>query len=214
MRDSFETAASLLACGVDVDKSCLFRQSQVLQHSELMWILTCMTPLSWLNKMTQFKEKSATKDQTSLGLYGYPTLMASDILVYKATHVPVGNDQTQHLEFTVDVAERLNSILSHSGVQVPLPKAIGNEEKRVMSLQNGSKKMSKSDGTVKSIIYLTDAPEEIRSKIMKAKTDSLGSVSYLPEKRPEVANLLRMYAYSKNVDVRVLDEYFDKDNMF
>ena len=172
---TLKTVATLLACGLNPNKSTIFVQSHVAAHTEMQWFLSSLTPLSWLNKMIQFKEKKAANDKfTSLSLYSYPILMASDILFYQATHVPVGEDQTQHLELTRDIGDRFNRIF---GDMFPLPQKMDYAESlytcdRVMSLQNAQKKMSKSDKSLKSCIFLIDDPDMIRLKIRKAKTDS------------------------------------------
>ena len=174
---TLKTAATLLACGINPQQSTLFVQSHVPAHLELQWFLSSLTPLSWLNKMIQFKEKKSANDRySSLSLYSYPVLMAADILLYKATHVPVGEDQTQHLELSRDIAERFNRLF---GEIFPEPQQLIFEESlhqcnKVMSLQNANKKMSKSDKSQKSIINLVDDSEMIRLKIRKAKTDSFG----------------------------------------
>lgn len=201
---TLKTAATLIACGINPLKSTLFVQSNVPAHTEMQWFLSSMTPLSWLNKMIQFKEKRAKSDKkSSLSLFSYPVLMASDILLYKATHVPVGEDQTQHLELSKDIAERYNRIF---GEHFPYPQKLEFQESlyhcnRVMSLQNGLKKMSKSDTSAKACIHLVDDAEVIRLKIRKAKTDSHGTITYDPENRPELANLLRIYAAIEGIPV-------------
>ncbi|MFQ5984351.1 MAG: tryptophan--tRNA ligase [Alphaproteobacteria bacterium] len=189
-----EVAAGLLAAGLDPDRCVMFNQSQVNGHPALAWILNCLTPLGWLNRMTQFKEK-AGKDRESagLGLYAYPVLMTADVLVHKATHVPVGEDQKQHLELARDIAAAFNR---HYGVDyftLPEPLIYG-EGARVMSLRDGTKKMSKSDPSDYSRINLTDDPDTVARKFQKAKTDSYPGVTYEPERRPEATNLLGIYA--------------------
>src|SRR3984957_4619210 len=191
-----ETAAAYIACGIDTNKSTFLVQSAVAAHAELMWILSTHTPLGWLNRMTQFKEKSAKgRDLEQLGLYAYPVLMAADVLAYKATHVPVGEDQKQHIELMRDVAGAFNR---HYGVEyfpLPEPQILG-EAARVMSLRDGTKKMSKSDESDYSRINLTDDADTISKKIKKATTDA----EPLPEalaalaKRPEADNLVTIYA--------------------
>jgi len=191
-----ETAAAYIAAGIDTTKSTLFVQSAVPAHTELMWILSSFTPLGWLNRMTQFKDKAAkSRDLELLGLYAYPVLMAADILAYKATHVPVGEDQKQHLELARDIAGAFNR---HYGAEIfplPEPQILG-EAARVMSLRDGTKKMSKSDESDYSRINLTDDADTIALKIRKAKTDT----DPLPEavadliKRPEADNLVTIYA--------------------
>jgi tryptophanyl-tRNA synthetase len=192
-----EIAAAYIAAGIDTAKSIIFAQSHVSAHAELAWILSCFTPMGWLNRMTQFKEK-AGKDRESapLGLYGYPVLMAADILTYKATHVPVGEDQKQHLELARDIAGAFNRRYGVDFFPLPEPQILG-EATRVMSLRDGTKKMSKSDLSDMSRINMTDTPDLIAQKIRKAKTDPEGplpsSVDGL-EGRPEADNLLTLYA--------------------
>lgn len=189
-----EVAAALIASGIDLQKSLLFPQSAVSVHAELAWILGCHTPLGWLNRMTQFKEKAGKqRDNASLGLYGYPVLMAADILAYKATHVPVGEDQKQHLELARDIAGAFNRAYSQSYFPEPEPLILG-EATRVMSLRDGRAKMSKSDASDMSRINLTDDADTIANKFKKAKTDLIDGIVYDPENRPEVANLLNIYA--------------------
>ena len=191
-----ETAAAYIASGIDVNKVTLFPQSAVPAHTELAWILNCNTPLGWLNRMTQFKEKSCkNRDLELLGLYSYPVLMAADILIYKATHVPVGEDQKQHVELTRDVAAAFNRQYGADYFPLPEPQILG-EATRVMSLRDGTKKMSKSDESDYSRINLTDDVDAIALKFRKAKTDP----EPLPEKiadleqRPEADNLVTIYA--------------------
>jgi tryptophanyl-tRNA synthetase len=174
--------------------SIVFNQSQVKGHAALAWILNCMTPLGWLSRMTQFKEKAGkAREQAALGLFAYPVLMAADILLYKATHVPVGEDQKQHLELSRDIAGAFNRTYGVEFFPLPEPMILG-EATRVMSLRDGTKKMSKSDPSDYSRINLTDDASTIALKIRKAKTDSEPTVSYDREKRPEAANLIDIYA--------------------
>ncbi len=189
-----EVTAGFLASGVDPKRCIIFNQSRVRMHSQLAWMLGCQTPLGWLNRMTQFKEKAGKKrDNASLGLYGYPVLQAADILGYKATHVPVGEDQKQHLELSRDIAGAFNR---NFGVEFfPLPEPIiEGEATRVMSLRDGTAKMSKSDPSDNSRINLTDDRDTIARKFRKAKTDSEPGVTFDQEARPEAANLLNIYA--------------------
>ncbi|MDX2073198.1 MAG: tryptophan--tRNA ligase [Alphaproteobacteria bacterium] len=189
-----ETAAAYIACGIDAEKCAIFPQSAVSGHAELNWILSCETPLGWLNRMTQFKEKAGKdKEKAVLGLYGYPVLMAADILLYKATHVPVGEDQKQHLELSRDIAGAFNR---HYGKEFfPLPEpVIMKSAARIMSLRDGTKKMSKSDESDYSRISLTDDADTIAQKFRKAKSDMVEGKSYNDESRPEAQNLLTMYA--------------------
>lgn len=190
------TAAAYIAAGVDPAKSTLFPQSAVRAHTELGWIFNTLTPLGWLNRMTQFKDKTAkNRDHELLGLYSYPVLMAADILVYKATHVPVGEDQKQHLELTRDLAGAFNRQFSVEYFGLPEPQILG-EATRVMSLRDGSKKMSKSDESDYSRINLTDDADTIALKFRKAKTDSdpLPDNTKALEARPEADNLVTIYA--------------------
>jgi tryptophanyl-tRNA synthetase len=200
-----EVTAAFIACGIDPQKHIVFNQSQVAEHAELAWVLNCVARLGWLNRMTQFKEKAGKdRENASVGLYAYPTLMAADILVYRATHVPVGEDQKQHLELSRDVAQKFNndfgeSIRSHGfgDAFFPLPEPlITGEATRVMSLRDGSKKMSKSDPSDYSRINLTDDADAIAQKIRKAKTDPepLPSEEKGLETRPEADNLVGIYA--------------------
>lgn len=191
-----EVAAAYIAAGVDPERNILFNQSVVPGHSELGWILNCYTPLGWLNRMTQFKEKAGKhKDNANLGLYAYPVLMAADILLYKATHVPVGEDQKQHLELARDIAGAFNRQHGQEFFPLPEPQILG-EATRVMSLRDGSKKMSKSDESEYSRINMTDDADAIAQKIRKAKTDPepLPETVEGLEKRPEADNLVTIYA--------------------
>ena len=196
-----EIAAIFIASGIDPVKSIIFNQSMVSAHSEAAWILSCVSRIGWLNRMTQFKEKAGKdKEKASIGLYSYPVLMAADILLYDATHVPVGDDQKQHLELCRDIAQKFNNDFNKQDfLKVPEP-LIQKQFSRIMSLKDGLKKMSKSDPSDLSRINLTDDKEEILNKIKKAKTDPLP----LPEKvedlteRPEAENLLGIYSSLKN----------------
>jgi tryptophanyl-tRNA synthetase len=191
-----EVAASFIASGIDPQRSILFNQSQVPAHAELAWIFNCVARLGWLNRMTQFKEKAGKdRENASAGLYVYPNLMAADILAYKATHVPVGEDQKQHLELARDIAQKFNHDYGVDMFPLVEPMIFG-EATRVMSLRDGSRKMSKSEPSDMSRINLTDTPDQIAQKIRKAKTDPAplpDSLSGL-EDRPEAANLLGIYA--------------------
>ena len=199
-----ETAATFIACGIDPASSIIFNQSMVSAHSEAAWILSCVSRIGWLNRMTQFKEKAGKdKEKASIGLYSYPVLMAADILLYDATHVPVGDDQKQHLELCRDIAQKFNNDFNQIDfLKVPEP-LIQKQFSRIMSLKDGTKKMSKSDPSDLSRINLTDNKEEILNKIKKAKTDLL----LLPEetkdliKRPEAENLLGIYSSLQKQDL-------------
>jgi tryptophanyl-tRNA synthetase len=200
-----EVTAAFIACGIDPKKHIVFNQSQVAEHAELAWVFNCVARLGWLNRMTQFKEKAGKdRENASVGLYAYPTLMAADILVYRATHVPVGEDQKQHLELSRDVAQKFNndfgeSIRTHGfgDAFFPLPEpVITGEATRVMSLRDGTKKMSKSDASDQSRINLTDDADAIAQKVRRAKTDPepLPSEEKGLETRPEADNLVGIYA--------------------
>ena len=192
-----ETVATFVACGIDVKKSIIFKQSKVPAHSEAAWILSCVARMGWLNRMTQFKEKAGKdKEKASIGLYSYPILMAADILLYDATHVPVGDDQKQHLELCRDIAQKFNKDYEVDDFfKTPEP-LIKKEFSRIMSLKDGLKKMSKSELSDNSRINLTDEKDEIISKIKKAKTDSLPLPTNKEEleKRPEARNLIGIYS--------------------
>lgn len=189
-----EVAAALLAAGIDPKRSILFVQSNVLAHTELCWIFNCVTPMGWLNRMTQFKEKAGkNRENAPVGLFDYPVLQAADILAYKATHVPVGEDQKQHLELSRDIAGAFNRKFAEGFFPLPEPLILG-EATRVMSLRDGTKKMSKSDASDLSRLNLTDGPDAIALKLQKAKSDSLDGLSVDPENRPEATNLLTIYA--------------------
>jgi tryptophanyl-tRNA synthetase len=200
-----EVTAAFIASGIDPKRNIVFNQSQVAEHSELAWIFNCVARMGWLNRMTQFKEKAGKdRENASVGLYAYPTLMAADILVYRATHVPVGDDQKQHLELARDVAQKFNndyasSIHAHGygDAFFPLPEPlITGPAPRVMSLRDGTKKMSKSDASDYSRINLTDDADAIAQKIRKAKTDPepLPSEEKGLETRAEADNLVGIYA--------------------
>jgi tryptophanyl-tRNA synthetase len=188
--------AAYIAAGIDPDRNILFNQSAISGHAELNWILSCHTPLGWLNRMTQFKEKAGKhRDNAVLGLYAYPVLMAADILLYKGTHVPVGEDQKQHLELARDIAGAFNRFYNVECFPLPEPQILG-EATRVMSLRDGTKKMSKSDESDYSRINLTDDADTIALKIRKAKTDPepLPDTIEALEKRAEADNLITIYA--------------------
>ena len=191
-----EVAASVLAAGINPTTSILFNQSQVPQHAELAWIFNCVARLGWLNRMTQFKEKAGkNRENATVGLYAYPTLMAADILAYKATHVPVGDDQKQHLELTRDIAQAFNAMFGEEFFPLPEPQILG-KATRVMSLRDGNAKMSKSDPSEYSRITMRDAADTIMTKIKKAKTDPepLPSEEDGLKDRPEAKNLVSIYA--------------------
>jgi len=188
---SREAAALIIAAGVDPEKSAVFIQSHIHAHAELTWLLNCLAPIGWMQRMTQFKEKSEKqKEQVSVGLFGYPVLMAADILLYDTDLVPVGEDQKQHLEFTRDLAQRFNSKYGETFV-VPEP-SIPTIGARIMGLENPERKMSKSEGGEGNTINLLDPPAKIRKKIKRATTDSLRDILF-DESRPGIYNLLVLY---------------------
>ena len=210
-----ETTAAFLASGIDPKKSIIFNQSLVSAHSEGAWILGCIARMGWLNRMTQFKEKAGKdKEKASVGLYIYPVLMAADILLYDATHVPVGEDQKQHLELSRDIAQKFNlDYKAPNFLKVPEP-LIQKNFSRIMSLKDGSKKMSKSDSSDLSRINMTDTKDEIVNKIKKAKTDtdSLPSTDKDIQKRPELENLLGIYSsIKKQTLLKSIDEFSGKN---
>ncbi|WP_262693490.1 tryptophan--tRNA ligase [Kordiimonas aquimaris] len=191
-----EAAAAYMAAGVNPEQSILFNQSKVAGHAELAWIFNCVSRLGWLNRMTQFKDKAGkNKEKSSVGLYVYPNLMAADILLYKATHVPVGDDQKQHLELTRDIAQKFNTDFGKELFPLTEPIIMG-EGARIMSLRDGSKKMSKSDPSEFSRINLNDDADTIAQKIRKARTDAepLPATAEGLDSRPEAANLVGIYA--------------------
>ena len=210
-----ETVATFIASGIDPKKSIIFNQSGVAAHSEGAWILSCIARMGWLNRMTQFKEKAGKdKEKASIGLYSYPVLMAADILLYDATHVPVGDDQKQHLELCRDIAQKFNNDFDQDNfLKVPEP-LIQNEFSRIMSLKDGSKKMSKSELSDLSRINLTDDKDTIVNKIKKAKTDTLPMPSSVQElnERLEARNLLGIYSSLNNSTLQNTVENFSGKN--
>ena len=209
------TVASFLAAGIDPNKSIIFNQSAVSGHSELAWILNCVSRIGWLNRMTQFKDKAGSdKEKASVGLYIYPNLMAADILLYKATHVPVGADQKQHLELSRDIAQKFNNDFKCKNF-FPLPEPlISKNISRIMSLRDGTKKMSKSEESDNSRINLSDGPDEINKKIKKARSDSEPIPDNLKslEKKPEAFNLLTIYSELSKVKLeKILNEVAGKE---
>ena len=223
MRNIREVTAAYLAAGIDPKKHIVFNQSQVAQHAELAWVFNCVARMGWLNRMTQFKEKAGSnRENASVGLFSYPTLMAADILLYRATHVPVGDDQKQHLELTRDIAAKFNNDFAeqiagagHDGGYFPMTDPIiEGPATRVMSLRDGSKKMSKSDPSDLSRIVMTDDADTIAKKIRKAKTDP----APLPEtleslkERPEADNLVGIYAaLSETSKLAVIEMFGGKE---
>ena len=213
-----ETVAGFLATGLDPNKSIIFNQSAVSGHTELAWILNCVSRIGWLNRMTQFKDKAGSdKEKASVGLYIYPNLMAADILLYKATHVPVGADQKQHLELSRDIALKFNNDFNCKDF-FPLPEPlISKKVSRIMSLRDGTKKMSKSEESDYSRINLKDDADEINKKIKKAKSDSeqIPDNIKVLEKKPEALNLLNIYSEISKVSLEeVLNEMSGKEYSF
>ncbi len=198
---TLQTTAIYLAAGLSPDKVTIFTQSSIKEHAELAWILNCVTPLGWLKRMTQFKDK-AGKDQekAGLGLFSYPVLMAADILLYQADIVPVGEDQQQHLELTRDIAGVVNRKFDCDVFKLP-EALIQGPTTRVMSLKDGLKKMSKSDHSDASRINLSDSNDQIYQKIKKAKTDNIMEISYDPKLRPEISNLIDIYSALSNIKI-------------
>ena len=211
----FETVATFVASGIDPKENIIFNQSQVSAHSEAAWILGCTARMGWLNRMTQFKEKAGKdKEKASIGLYSYPILMAADILLYDATHVPVGDDQKQHLELCRDIAQKFNNDFNIENFLVAPEPLIQKEFSRIMSLKDGLKKMSKSEASDMSRINLSDTEDQIINKIKKAKTDPLPMPTEIKDldKRPEARNLLGIYSSLKNVDLgKSVNEFSGKN---
>jgi len=210
-----ETLATFIASGIDYKKSIIFNQSSVSAHAEGAWMLSCVARMGWLNRMTQFKEKAGNdKEKASVGLYAYPVLMAADILLYDATHVPVGHDQKQHLELCRDIAQRFNSDFNAPDfLKTPEP-LIQKNFSRIMSLKDGMKKMSKSDPSDLSRINLTDEKDLIVNKIKKAKTDPMPMPTNEEnlEKRPEAENLLGIYSSLSNQTLEQSKKEFNGKN--
>jgi tryptophanyl-tRNA synthetase len=205
--------ASYIACGLNPEKSVIFIQSDVPEHTELAWLLSCSTPIGWLTRMTQFKDKAAKdRESSSLGLLAYPVLMAADILLYHATHVPVGDDQTQHLELTRDIAGAFNRQFKTDYFKEPI--AVNNKSAtRIMSLRDTGKKMSKSDESDYSRINLLDSPDLIMQKFKKAKTDSVPGIYYDEKNRPEISNLINIYcAFTENTIEEANRKFADYSN--
>ena len=210
-----ETAATFIASGLNPNKSILFNQSLVPAHSEGSWILSCIGRMGWLNRMTQFKEKAGKdKEKASVGLYIYPILMAADIMLYDATHVPVGDDQKQHLELCRDIAQKFNNDYHVEDFLVPPEPLIQKQFSRIMSLKDGTKKMSKSDMSDLSRINLKDSKDLIINKIKKAKTDPhpIPNIIEELENRPEAENLLGIYSSLKNQNINTTLKEFGGKN--
>ena len=212
-----EVIAAFIASGINPNENVLFSQSQVPQHSQRAWIFNCVARMGWLNRMTQFKDKAGKdKENASVGLFSYPTLMAADILIYLASHVPVGEDQKQHLELTRDIAQKFNNDFQTELFPIPEPLIFG-EATRVMSLRDGSKKMSKSDASDYSRIMLKDTDVQIVQKIKKARTDPKPLPDTLEEakKRPEALNLLSIFSSLNDVSTKeTISNYAGKDFAF
>jgi len=209
-----EVAAAFIASGIDPQKSIIFNQSAVPEHTQLSWVLNCVARIGWLNRMTQFKDKAGkNKENVSVGLFTYPILMASDIMIYKATHVPVGEDQKQHLELTRDIVIKFNNDFKKEVFPLPEP-VIMKKAARIMSLRDGSKKMSKSDSSDYSRIMLTDSNDDIAKKIKKAKTDAKpipGKIADL-ESMSEANNLITIYAACSDSDLSTVFEGYKGKN--
>ncbi len=212
LRNNIINAAAIyLASGLDPNKSTLFLQSSVKEHTELAWILNCVTPIGWLKRMTQFKDKAGgNQDNANTGLFTYPVLMAADILLYNADVVPVGDDQKQHLELTRDIAGAVNRKFNQDILKIPEP-LIQGVATRVMSLRDGKKKMSKSDPSDASRVNLLDDADTIVKKIKKSKTDSQEKITYDVNERPEISNLINIYsAFSSDSIDAILTKYDSK----
>ena len=211
----YQTVATFIASGIDPKKSIIFNQSKVSAHSETAWILSCVARMGWLNRMTQFKEKAGSdKEKASIGLYSYPVLMAADILLYDTTHVPVGDDQKQHLELCRDIAQKFNNDYKIENFFIVPEPLIKKEFSRIMSLKDGLKKMSKSEASDLGRINLTDNKDLIINKIKKAKTDALPLPSTIEEleKRPEAKNLIGIYSsLMNNTPQKSIDEFAGKN---
>ena len=202
-----EVAAAFIASGIDPEKNTLFVQSQVPQHAQLAWIFNCVARMGWLNRMTQFKDKAGkNSENVSVGLFSYPTLMAADILIYLATHVPVGEDQKQHLELSRDIAIRFNSNYSDT-FKIPEP-YIPKEGARIMSLQDPLKKMSKSDLNLNNIVSMLDSPDVVKKKIKRAVTDS-GSKIKQDSSSPGISNLLQLHSLVTGIKISELEKEFE-----
>ncbi|ANY73832.1 tryptophan--tRNA ligase [Paenibacillus ihbetae] len=204
---SRDIAALYIASGIDPDKATIFLQSQVPEHAQLGWLLETQAHFGELKRMTQFKEKSAGQDTVSSALFTYPVLMAADVLLYQATHVPVGDDQKQHLELTRDLADRFNNRYGRTfTMPEPIIQDIGS---RIMGLDDPSKKMSKSNPNRNSCVHMMDTPEDIRKKFSKAVTDSDGQVRYDWEQKPAVSNLIEMYSIFSEEEIPVIEKRYE-----
>ena len=200
--------ALCIAAGLNIDKVTIFQQSTVSEHSELAWILSCFVPIGRLNTMTQFKDRSKNnKNISNLGLYSYPVLMASDILLYNTNIVPIGDDQRQHIELVRDIAISFNKKVKHNVFNIPNT-LISQQAKRIMSLNNATKKMSKSYASDFSKINMSDNKDSIIKKIRKAKTDDIKGINYNPIERPEIANLINIYSCFTESDISKIESDF------
>ena len=209
--NTLSTAALYLACGINPEECSIFVQSQISAHAELCWILNCLTPINWMERMIQFKEKSLLQGQNvSIGLFDYPILMAADILLYDADFVPVGEDQKQHLELARDIAQqRINTKFGRGEEILKIPQPlIFKQGSKIMSLNDGLKKMSKSDPNENSRINLLDKPEKIVKKIKRAKSDSYSGIEFNNPARPESKNLLTIYSILNGKDINELEKDF------
>lgn len=205
-----KNVALYLACGVDPDKNIIYLQSENLYHANLSWVLECNTYMGEASRMTQYKDKSSKGENVTVGLFTYPILMASDILLYDADYVPVGIDQKQHVELARNIAERFNKIYGDTfKIPEPLIPEVG---AKIMDLQNPTKKMSKSDETYKGVILLLDDEKTIRKKIMSAITDSENKVYYDLENKPGISNLLTIYSSLKEISIKDAEEHFKDYN--
>ncbi len=210
-KNTLSIIATYIAAGIDPEKSCIFIQSQVPAHSKLSWVLNCYTYMGELNRMTQFKDKSTKHaDNINSGLFTYPVLMASDILLYQANFVPTGEDQKQHVEITRDIAERFNNLYGKT-FEIPEP-MIPKTGARIMGLQDPKSKMSKSSTIPNDSIFLTDTPEEILKKIKKAVTDSEGIVRYDVDSKPGISNLMEIYGILENKSMEEIEKEFEGQN--
>lgn len=207
-KDTLQTIATYLACGLDPKKVTIFTQSSVSTHSEMAWLLNCVASIGWMNRMTQFKDKAGkNSEKAKLGLYSYPVLMAADILLYQPDFVPVGDDQKQHLELTRDIAGAVNYMFDCDYFKLPEPMIP--EVSRIMSLRDGTKKMSKSDSSDYSRINLKDSKDDIYNKIKKAKTDSETAIYFSPTSRPEISNLINIFAKLSDASVKQIEEKYN-----
>jgi len=205
--DILQTVATYLACGLEPEKVTIFAQSSVSTHAEMAWLLNCVASIGWMNRMTQFKDKAGkNSEKAKLGLYSYPVLMAADILLYQPDFVPVGDDQKQHLELTRDLAGAVNHMFGCNYFKLPEPMI--SEVSRIMNLRDGTKKMSKSDSSDYSRINLKDSKDDIYNKIKKAKTDSEAEIFFNPTTRPEISNLINIFAKLTDSSIKQVEEKY------